>query len=289
MNAATERDLAIDAHLYGVDFSPDKLLSVSSLPLNDCVEKGDTVFIGLKKSATRVAESGSASLDISPDFQKGDPATFDELLDLLVTNYDQIKACGVTDLHVSIGVFESDLRTWSATAEQVGKLVLLDSGLAVSCYLDRMSRKSPFYALKRQVDDDYRIPYRTDGKISMTAFIIGLNFSPHKLLSISQLPLTDCIEEGDVVSSEEARTKQGSRASIWVSRTRKDDQPATLNELLDLLVANYEPIKACGGTAIELWVTMFRLRQGNWSNFADELKKMALINASLVIADYRSV
>ncbi|WP_461091324.1 hypothetical protein [Spirosoma gilvum] len=121
----------ISTTISGENFSPRKLLSITSLPLEKCIEKGEVVA---RKSINKVYEYGSAQLSILTNSHSKRIDEFDELLDRLVTNYDAIKECGGTDISIWVAIFRSTQGNFGLTGAQIQKIAAFKGTFAITYY-----------------------------------------------------------------------------------------------------------------------------------------------------------
>ena len=122
----------------------------------------------------------------------------------------------------------------------------------------------------------------------ISAIIYGATFSPRELLTMTDLPLKNSHEacDGWVRKTDSGTFKDGA-ASLVATMYPHSEGIQPFEDLLDTVVANYEAIKACGGTSITIWVALFNSVQGNWSMSEEHVQKLAAFNGSLAVSYYR--
>ncbi|MEZ0541421.1 hypothetical protein [Fibrella arboris] len=123
--------LEISVTLYGAEFSPRKLLSMSTLVFSYHHEKGDEFR---RKTYVGIYGNGAARLTVSVKSLAERDSQFDRLLDMVVDNYQAIQASGATDIDILVAVFRSIQGNWAATAAHIQKIASVNGSLAVTYY-----------------------------------------------------------------------------------------------------------------------------------------------------------
>ncbi|MFN4146664.1 MAG: hypothetical protein ACK4GN_12630 [Runella sp.] len=131
MNKVQDMDFFINITIYGEQFSPQQLLSTISLPLENCIEKGDIVFI---KEHKKEYNNGSAEIKIEKGSVEEKINQFNEVLDLLVANREIIREMGGSTISIWVVILRSLQGNWETTSEQIKKIAQIGSSLSITYY-----------------------------------------------------------------------------------------------------------------------------------------------------------
>lgn len=124
-------DFSITISIRGEYFSPRKLLFMTSLPLKNCVEKGDIAFI---KDHKKEYLNGCAEIKIEVGTAEEKIHQFNKLLDLLAANHDAIRQTGGSVISIWIAILRSLQGNWGLTSEQIRKIAQINASLAITYY-----------------------------------------------------------------------------------------------------------------------------------------------------------